>query len=291
LSLPAGSEAALAALPWRGPPEERPALPVPPQRMPLRLGGRFRKRWRWVGAFGERLIVFGAIVEIGPAPMTFWGIWDRERRRLRERTRRMLPGARLEVGMPGRSMQIRSGQIEVDLELGEGNPIECMCPNDEGGYTWTRKLAAVPVTGEVRLGGRREQLEALAVEDDSAGYHPRHTVWKWSAGVGQLSDGRSVGWNLVRGINDPPQASERAIWVDGEPGEPGPVTFDGLEGIGFGEGSRLRFSAETERVHHASIPLLGRSDYRAPFGTFSGGLPGLELASGLGVIESHDVLW
>ena len=129
--------------------------------MPLRLGGRFRKRWRWVGAFGERLIVFGAIVEIGPAPMTFWGIWDRERRRLRERTRRMLPGARLEVGMPGRSMRIRSGQVEVDLELGEGKPIECMCPNGEGGYTWTRKLAAVPVTGEVRMGGRGEQLEAL----------------------------------------------------------------------------------------------------------------------------------
>ncbi len=122
--------------------------------MPLRLGGRFRKRWRWVGAFGERLIVFGAIVEIGPAPMTFWGIWDRERRRLRERTRRMLPGARLEVGMPGRSMRIRSGQVEVDLQLGEGKPIECMCPNDEGGYTWTRKLAAVPVAGEVRMGGR-----------------------------------------------------------------------------------------------------------------------------------------
>jgi hypothetical protein len=69
------------------------------------------------------------------------------------------------------------------------------------------------------------------------------------------------------------------------------VTFDGLEGIAFGEGSRLRFSAETERVHHTSIPLLGRSDYRAPFGSFGGGLPGLELASGLGVMESHDVLW
>ena len=48
------------------------------------------------------------------------------------------------------------------------------------------------------------------------------------------------------------------------------MTFDGLEGIAFGEGSRLRFSAETERVHHTSIPLLGRSDYRAPFGSFSG---------------------
>jgi hypothetical protein len=69
------------------------------------------------------------------------------------------------------------------------------------------------------------------------------------------------------------------------------VTFDGLEGIALGEGSRLRFSAETERVHDASIPLLGRSDYRASFGSFGGELPGHQLASGLGVMESHDVLW
>ena len=114
MRLPAESEAALTALPWRGPPEERPPLPVPPERMPLRLAGRFRKRWRWVGAFGESLIVFGAIVEIGPAPMTFWGIWDRERRRLRERTRRMLPGVRLEVGMPGRA------STRSTLEFAEG---------------------------------------------------------------------------------------------------------------------------------------------------------------------------
>ena len=41
------------------------------------------------------------------------------------------------------------------------------------------------------------------------------------------TDGRSVGWNLVAGINDPPERSERAIWIDGEPFEPGPVEFDG----------------------------------------------------------------
>ena len=60
--------------------------------------------------------------------------------------------------MPGRSMYIRSGQVEVDLELGEGKPIECMCPNDEGSYTWTRKLAAVPVAGEVRMEGAANSL-------------------------------------------------------------------------------------------------------------------------------------
>ena len=38
--------------------------------------------------------------------------------------------------------------------------------------------------------------------------------------------------------------------------------------------------------------LLLRSDYRQPFGVFSGTLPGgLELAEGYGVMEQHDVHW
>ena len=84
---------------------------------------------------------------------------------------------------------------------------------------------------DVRLGERRIRCTARGVEDESAGYHPRHTVWSWSAGVGTLTDGREVGWNLVEGVNDPPERSERAIWVDGEPFEPGPSTFGGLETI------------------------------------------------------------
>ena len=177
--------------------------------MPLLNGRRLRKRWRWVGAFADNLMVFAAVVQVGPASMTFWGVWDRERRRLWERTRRGLPGRRRDVEMRGRSVHVRAGNIEFDLELAEGNPIECMCPNGEGGYTWTRKAAGMPVRGEVRIGRRTNTLEGLGVEDDSAGYHPRYTSWKWSAGVGMASDGRSFAWNLVSGINDPPTSSER----------------------------------------------------------------------------------
>src|SRR5262245_48734831 len=109
--------------------------------MPLLLGRRFRKRWRWVGAFARKLIVFAAVVEVGPASMTFWGIWDRERRRLWEGSRRGFLGRRPEVSMSGRTTRVRARSIEFDLELDEGNPIESMCPNGEGGYTWTRKAA------------------------------------------------------------------------------------------------------------------------------------------------------
>ena len=127
--------------------------------------------------------------------------------------------------------------------------------------------------------------------DDSAGYHRRYTSWKWSAGVGAVRDGRTVAWNLVEGINDPRQRSERTIWVAGEPTEPGPVEFQGLQTIHFEDESRLSFDAETKRTHHEGIPLIARSDYEAPFGSFTGTLNGLTLESALGVMEAHDVVW
>lgn len=281
----------VARLPWRGEAGERPSLAVPPAPMPLLLGRRFRKRWRWVGAFADNLIAFAAIVQVGPVAMTFWGIWDRERRRLWERTRRDFPGRRRQVAMRGRSVRVRAGSIEFDLEFEEGYPIESMCPNDEGGYSWTRKEAGMPVHGEIRIGQRTSELNGLGVIDDSAGYHRRYTSWNWSAGVGTARDGRKVAWNLVTGINDPPSSSERAIWVAGTPTEPGPVTFQGLESIHFEDESRLNFSAETERIHHEGIPLLARSDYEAPFGTFTGSLNGLPVDSALGVMEAHDAIW
>jgi hypothetical protein len=259
--------------------------------MPLLNGRRFRKRWRWVGAFADNLMVFAAVAQVGPTSVTFWGIWDRERRRLWERTRRGFPGRRPDVEMRGQSVLVRAGSIEFDLELGEGTPIESMCPNGEGGYTWTRKAAGIPVSGEVRIGRRTNRLEGLGVDDHSAGYHPRYTSWKWSAGVGTSQDGRSFAWNLVSGINDPPANSERTIWVAGQPTEPGPVQFQGLDTILFEDESRLNFTAETQRSHHEGIPLFARSDYEAPLGTFSGMLMGLPVTSALGVMETHDAVW
>jgi hypothetical protein len=281
----------VARLPWRGRAENRPAVPLPPDPMPLLLGRRMRKRWRWVGAFADNLIVFAAIVRVGPGAMTFWGIWDRRRRRLWERTRRDFPGRRRDVAMRERSVRVRAGSIEFDLEFDEGTPIECMCPNGEGGYSWTRKEAGMPVRGEVRIGRRTNELNGLGVIDDSAGYHRRYTSWKWSAGVGVARDGRKIAWNLVAGINDPPASSERTIWVAGEPTEPGPVRFQGLESIHFEDESRLNFNAETQRTHHEGIPLLARSDYEAPVGSFGGSLNGLPVESALGVMEAHDAIW
>jgi uncharacterized protein DUF2804 len=275
--------------------------------MPLRIDGILRKQWRYVAAFTEPFHVCAARVQVGPVGQTFWAIVDRERGELHENTRLRLPGARGEVfrqrpdGGPAPNLgrahdsglvdHVQTGGVRVRLRVGEGRWAESICPGADGAYVWTRKRCDVPVHCHIRVGDREWKLEGRGVEDESAGYHPRHTVWSWSAGVGRTRDGRSVGWNLVEGVNDPPQGSERAIWLDGEPSEPGPVRFRDLDAIDFDDGARLDFTREQERRASGRLPLVSY-EYRQPFGSFSGTLPGgIELDGGLGVMEFHDAHW
>ena len=279
--------------------------------MPLRFAGTWRKRWRYVGAFGERVMLCAANVHIGPLGQTFWAVLDRESGEIIENTHTLLPAERGEVwtergggfdpwdlGTSGKGIRTRIDSKGTTARLRFRDPdewVEAICPTGEGsgdgGYVWTRKR---PSTIELRMelaDGRHIEDELRGIEDESAGYHPRNTAWSWSAGVGTAADGRAVAWNLVEGVNDPAERSERAIWIAGEaPREPAPVDFEGLEAVAFADGSRLDFKAEAERSADQNMFLV-KSKYRQPFGTFSGSLEGIELADGIGVMESHEATW
>ena len=285
-------------------------MPLPPAELPLRHRGRMRKQWRYVGVYCDEFMLCAARVRVGPMGQTFWAFVDRSSGKIEERTGIRLPGARGEVWSergeggawpigsdePGVVTHVDSKLLKATLRIGEGEWVESVCPTGEGsgpseGYVWTRKRIA-PIVCKIELpDGRRFGREAFGIEDESCGYHPRRTVWSWSAGVGTAADGRAVGWNLVSGINDPPANSERAIWVEGEaPREPGPVSFDELEGIEFSEGGRLDFHKEAERKAAQNLGIVAY-DYVQPFGSFSGSLAGIELESALGVMEYHDARW
>lgn len=305
------------AAPYRGllgAPGRPGGVALPPDPLPLVLGGRVRKRWRYVGAFGPELSVCVGLVRIGPLTQSFWAVWDRKEGRLHERTRPRAAGVQ---HVPGR-VTVRDGPVAIDLRVDEDavDAVETVTPYGPA-HAWTLKRAGVPVRGTVTLDGRERTLDGLGVVDDSAGFPPRRTSWRWSAGIGTDDAGRAVAWNLVDGIHDDPAASERSVWVDGRAAHTAPVTFAadlsrvrtaaGDAGVGTGTGTAdggpvgdgghvlggldLSFAAEATRERRENL-LLVRSSYEQPFGTFSGTLAeGVLLAEGFGVMERHDAVW
>lgn len=281
-----------AGLPLRWEEGERPArlpVPLPPGRMAPLRGGRPLKRWRYVAVFGEQLMLCVGSARVGPLRSSWWAVWDRGRGELAEATGLGRGGVRFG---PGGAVAVRDRGVRIEATVDEGAAVETL--NAHGGqYVWTRKQAARPARARVTRGGRTVAVEGLAVVDDTAGYHARVTEWLWCAGVGRAEDGAPVGWNLVSGVNDGPAASERSVWHADAAHEVGPVAIaPDLTAVAFAEGGGLRFAAEAVRERREDFLRLVRSDYRQPFGTFSGRLPGIgALAEGYGVMEHHIARW
>ncbi|MFL5827249.1 MAG: DUF2804 domain-containing protein [Thermoleophilaceae bacterium] len=270
-------------LPARGPRVRQLGLALPPGRMPLLRRGRPLKRWRYVGVFGPQLMLCAGVARVGPFAQRWWAVALPDGT-LRERTTAGAGGLTLE---PGRVRLDRQG-VQIDVQLDEsGTEVEVVSPSGSSGYIWTRKRGGVPARGRVVIDGRAFEVDSGAVVDESAGYHERHTHWRWSAGVGFTESGRPLAWNLVDGVHDAAVDSERTLWIEDAAHELAPTRFgDDLMGVGG-----LRFIPWSAREHHSNM-LLFRSDYRQPFGSFEGELaPGVRVADGWGVMEEHDAWW
>jgi hypothetical protein len=255
----------MPTLPVRGSDVRLLDLPLPPDRMPLVRDRRPLKRWRYVAVYSPELMLCVGHARLAGMSQRWWAV--------------ALPDGSLVEGVRP------TGVIDVSLDEGEG--IEVVSPHGRS-FIWTRKQAGIAVRGQVRVGGRTLSVDGpFGFVDDSAGYHARHTSWRWSAGIGRARDGRSVAWNLVDGVHDSSSNSERTVWIDGLPQEAEPVQFAAdLSQVGD-----LHFTEWSTREDHTNR-LLVRSEYRQPFGSFSGVLPGgLELERGYGVMEWHDVHW
>ncbi len=278
----------MTGLPARGPAVRELGLTLPPARMAPLRGGRPLKRWRYVAVYTPELMLCVGDARIGPAPQRWWAVALPDGT-IHERTTVGRGGVRIS----GSTVRVRARGVEIDLELDEVPPLEIASAQaGGGGYVWTAKQAPVKVRGRVAADGRVWRIQGDdGFIDDSAGYHDRHTVWNWSAGLGRGAGGERIAWNLVTGIHDG-VPSERAVWVDGEPRETAPCTFaEDLSRVDFDGGGALDFAEWSTREADANFGLM-RSAYRQPFGTFRGSFDGgLELAEGYGVMESHDVRW
>jgi hypothetical protein len=244
--------------------------------MPLLRGRRPLKRWRYLGLYGDDVMLCAGQVRIAGLPQTFWAAWDRSA--LRERTAFRPGGVVLE------DARARFGPVDVALEP-DGDAMAVTSRHGDS-YIWTRKQ---PVRARGTVDGRPVVLRGLI--DDSAGYHARRTEWRWSAGVGEAPDGTLLAWNVVAGVHDAPEASERTLWLDGAARELPPAAFaEDLSAVRW-DGAELRFAEEARRARSDDFRLLA-SEYVQPFGTFAGTLPGgIAVASGWGVMEHHAVRW
>ena len=267
----------MGALPLRGGAVRELDLPLPPRRMPTFRGARALKRWRYVGVFSRDLMLCVGDARVGPIRQRWWALgWPDGS--LREGS----GGVALEPG----SARVSEGDVRLALDLEESPGVEVASPSGRQ-YIWTRKQGGVPARGSALVDGSEVAIDAEAIVDESAGYHERRTWWRWSAGVGRAETGERVAWNLVTGVHDAPEASERTVWVDGVPREVGPVQFaDDLSRV-----AGMTFSEWSRRQANTNL-LLFRNRYVQPFGVFSGELPGgPRLAEGYGVMEEHDVRW
>lgn len=259
----------------------RPAGEAPRR---LLRGTRPLKAWRYAGLYTDSLMLCAGCARIAGVPQRFWAVWDRGAGKLHERTR--VGGGLVELTDERVRVRDRRRGIEVDLALEPyGDSVEVRSPHGSS-EIWTRKWLA-RATGEVRISGRRVEIGAPLLVDESAGYHARVTNWQWSAGFGTTVEGDDVAWNLVSGIHDAPSQSERTVWRNGSASEVAPVTF----AADLSSVDRMEFASESTRARTERFGAL-HSDYEQPFGTFSGFLPdGSQLRTGFGVMERHEARW
>ena len=185
-----------------------------------------------------------------------------------------------------------AGEVRAFLRVGAR-------PLGRGGLPDRRRRVRVDAkagrrAGRVRRAGRRSPLAGRGARGRGrvGGLSPPpHRLELVGRGRPDQPTGASVGWNLVSGINDPPERSERAIWVDGEPSEPGPVSFDGPRR----DRVRRRLAARVRRRVRAATggepplrPLLLPPAVRQPSPARSGRA---RARGGLGVMEHHDAHW
>ena len=267
----------------------RSGSPCRPRGCRARRGTRPLKRWRYVGYYSAELMLCAADARIGPVPQRWWAVAEPDGR-LRGKTTIGRGG----VDVSGSRVRVDADDVQIDLTLEESDGVETASPaGTDGNYIWTRKQANVPARGSVVVDGRRRELDGVAFIDDSAGYHPRHTAWMWSAGNGRR-DGRPRRGVEPRHRHPRLAARQRAHAVGRRPAagaRTGRVCAGPLRGDLPGGRRRSTSREWSAREEHMNL-LLMRSDYRQPFGTFAGTLPGgIELAEGYGVMEQHDVRW
>ena len=301
----------------------------PPWSWTRGVGRRLLKRWQFVGAVDEELVVGAAVAHVQYLATAFAYVYDRRTGELIERsakvpfaagarfsstpaegeTRFTLPGVSVRMGNTPhdgvRTLDVHMGSdLEIHLRYREeGVGMSTSCPHETGGVHYTYKFPGLHAEGEVVVRGRRRVLEAdaLALLDWTASTPPRATTWNWACAVGRERRGRRVAINFSRGLVGGP-FSQNAVWLDGTPHLLPPVAFGyDPEQIVTApwhlttsdRAVDLIFHPTAERSEDINMGFVA-SRFHQPFGRFegfvaAGGEP-LDVSL-FGVCEEHYAKW
>jgi hypothetical protein len=266
--------------PYRGPADGRPeGIRFPPARLPLFRKWQLRKRWHYVSFWSRDLVLCAAKVEVGFLANEYWAVWDRVERTFRTKTHYL----RRRVGLSSDAVGVQDGDISIQLALQASDAFEVYRPEGRA-YIWSHKELCTGAEATVRLGDRTLHASGTAFVDVNAGYHFRHTSWRWAAGAMIGPDRDPVAWNAITGLFDTPEHSERTVWVGSQGTEIGPVRFsDNGNVVTFTEGGELTFREEAVLRKRIGLFLI-KSKYDHAFGVYSGTLPGgIEIQDAVGV--------
>ena len=256
-----------------------------------RSGGRPLKRWRYVGVYGADAdaLLRRASASAG-LPQAFWAV-------LGPRDGRCA-SARASAPAPSPSATARAARrdrgVAIDLALdGRRRPSRSSAAT-AAQYDLDAQAGRVRARGSVGSTARERRSTRAAIVDDSAGYHARaHRVGV----VAPASASRATGGGRVEPRHRRPRrrarVSERTRLgrrraARGRPGRASPPTSRGALRRAA---ARCASPARPQRARSDNLLLFAR-DYRQPFGTFAGMLPGgVELREGYGVMERHRARW
>jgi hypothetical protein len=274
--------------PYRGSTAGRPVgVPFPPEPMPPKWAGTLLKRWHYVTFWSPEVVLCVNQIHVGPIAQEYWGVLDRTAKHFVQRTNYLTR----KVTLSPTRMTLDERDLGVDLPIRPDDEFEVYRPEGRA-YTWARKQYAARATAEVRLGTRTLRPEGAVFIDIQAGYHPRETSWRWSAGTGVDQHGRRIAWNAIVGLADSPTSSERTLWIEGVGKEIDPVRFtpDGLT-VTFSDGARLAFRQEAVISKRVNLVVI-KSRYDHGFGVWEGTLRGgLVVRDGVGIREYMDAVW
>ena len=228
----------------------------------------------------------------------------------------VMPGVRFALG-PGEQprqyrIQVESyskpwGQRVFALEVqlvhpAEPPPLTVIAPlAADGIVNVTQKWAGLPASGRVTTEAQTFSLEGAAAGFDyTDGYLARHTAWQWAFATGRLRDGRTIGLNVAKGINDANGLKENALWLGSRLIPMGPARFL------FNAANPMdSWTVETEQIELSFQPIhvhreerdykLVKSHFLQALGLFQGRirLPDetISIESLAGVTEDQNILW